>query len=600
LLTRAPGQPLRDCSCQLSELNSSNLETTRLRYLAEIEVYQRSIRDSKSSSQIKGLADAIQRGFNGLVHIVQHQEQFSEGERIAKEGPLPIIARGTISTIYEAPESFGRLVIKIGPLKNTLRERLNILRVEKAFKKFGPSIGSRSPSSRLSTLHAPKHLNHIPTGFEQDGETDLLKPCAGVNPRVPVCRDNNGNRMPADSDNQVGIVLRRIENLNQYCCEKLSQKVSNLIGPSLDEALVTNGYCFIRIHLGTSSDEVSGDRRGDERSSNVNLPGWLGFVSEACKYKECGDDLAKLAGHMGNSYAKLHWGAELDGGGIEFHLGSSWTGHDARLHVLDFDKCLPTRELSAHCVREQLVPAALQNDPYIPRPVPGGSNEKDDWLKDCVWNAFKEYYLDTSVKILTTRGFEPEYNLPEHNLPKIFIDGLERHFLPENTQMTPVPSFFPEYAAPNDGGFCGSGDLEDAEDDGDVLDGQIQVDNAVPEHGHTRNDGYDSDNSGDDDSSEDAGDNDYEFDDMDWRRHNLFWFGVPELTFTPLPPLKPILKKPATGNTTSATQQNPPGVSTKRRVTFFHSLPSYRLEKGPDAPFWKQKRSRSPILLGFH
>lgn len=87
---------------------------------------------------------------------------------------------------------------------------------------------------------------------------------------------------------------------------------------------------------------------------------------------------------------------------------------------------------------------------------------------------------------------------------------------------------------------------------------------------------------------------------MDWETHNLFWFGTRELTFTPLPPLKPILKKAAIEDTSSDTSQKPVSESGKRKVTFFHHLPSYRWEKPANAPYWKQARSRSPILLGFH
>lgn len=79
----------------------------------------------------------------------------------------------------------------------------------------------------------------------------------------------------------------------------------------------------------------------------------------------------------------------------------------------------------------------------------------------------------------------------------------------------------------------------------------------------------------------------------------LWLFGTRELTFCPLPPLKPILKKPSTDTSRNAPQKpvNEPG---KRRVTFFHSLPSYRWEKPANAPYWKQPRPSSPILLGFH
>ncbi|KAG8170208.1 hypothetical protein KVR01_000953 [Diaporthe batatas] len=105
----------------------------------------------------------------------------------------------------------------------------------------------------------------------------------------------------------------------------------------------------------------------------------------------------------------------------------------------------------------------------------------------------------------------------------------------------------------------------------------------------------------DEDLQEDDDDDDWE-DCVDWESHNLFWFGVRELTWTPLPPLKSILKKPAAEDTSSTTPHNQAAdeASGRRRVTFRNNMPSYRWEKGANAPYWKRARSRSPILLGFH
>lgn len=98
---------------------------------------------------------------------------------------------------------------------------------------------------------------------------------------------------------------------------------------------------------------------------------------------------------MAYGYAVLHWGARFDGRGIEFLLGCTESSQ-VKLHMLDFEDCKPFVCWSKEGIRNQLVPAAMDNAPYIPRP----------FVSPDLWRAFKKAYLAASRVILkTSAGF---------------------------------------------------------------------------------------------------------------------------------------------------------------------------------------------------
>lgn len=497
-------------------------------YLDQIRYLQNLIIEASSSRTIPAhiliplinkLSEAIRQNVHRLAHVMKHLQQLEEAEKMAKEGPLPIIAYGTSSTVYEIPESFGSLVLKFGPQEKILQERQNILLVSQALKTLDTLIGNRPSSSRLRSLLLLENDKFVPTGFKEDAATGLLRLCTGLDSRIPDYYDTNGDGMAVDSDDQAGIILKRIGNLTDTSRQNYSRKCEDLIGPKLDEALIANEHCFIRIYLGKSSDdEVSDDARDsasdatmeqaeekasvnpldDEPFSDVNLPGYLDCVIRACPHRSILGDFAK---RIALGYVLLHWGAHRDARGIEFLLGSSPTGLGVRLYMLDFEDCRPIKELSAHCVREQLVPAALENYPYIPRAVSGSSDEKEYWFeggiehsaytarsnKVYIWEAFARYYLEFSALILRAYGRDLELHLPE-----VFIDELKKYFLRKDAERSANPSPASENVASNEAEYGGSDNHGDSGNVGDDENSQSQVDHEFTEDEHAGNDGRDS------------------------------------------------------------------------------------------------------------
>lgn len=510
---------------------------------------------------IQNVESEIDRANRRHAHIVEHQEQAAERRKEAKNKPLRFIANGSKSTVYTIPETFGGCVIVVGPLTAIKQELRNILHVEQAWKKVYNSIWSGPRPYWLTPLSLPRVSKFVPTGWTEDLATGLVRPCENLNPRIHEFYYANGDRMPVDCDEHTGIVLSQIRGLADDDHENILRRCYGLEDPEIGEVLSSSDHCVVRIYLGRKSDDGRLDNAGasdatmedvlDDTSitttsdyeslSTFNLPVYIDHVIRYCNssVKRQHRVLAAFAREIAFGYAVLHWGARLDARGIEFLLGSSPTGQGKRFYMLDFEDCRPIDELNDRCVRDQLVPAALENDPYIPRAIfhrPDGDGQfwerqaRDYWgytptcYQDFVWWVFVKDYLEASDKI-----FEA-FNANSH-LPKLFIEELMKGFLgrrPEEDDKGtldgesdhPVASKDETHYQAEQGDVAESeqgesGSQEDSEHDGGDEDDQIQDDSDSFESDRYEDDEYDSDPMSIDVSSEGEEDSDEDDDDDD-------------------------------------------------------------------------------------
>lgn len=400
------------------------------------------------------MGSEVQRAREIITAIVQLQKNVADRQSKAENQPLRFIADGTKSTVYEIPESFGGLILKVGPWAAIDQERLNILRLKEAYENVNHLIWNGSKPSWLNPLLFPLVRDVVPTNWARSVFDGLVRPGKNLDSRIPEFYDADGDRMSVNFQDHVGIVLSHIGDLEDHDRREVLRTCYGLKDPNLEEVLHENDHCLIRIYLGRISDddqsEVTKDCVSDNLTedaadgasitplSTLNLPGYLDHIIEACDARYARLPLESFAREIAFGYAMLHWGAGLDGKGIEFLMGMSPTGVGRRLYMLDFEDCCPIGELTARCVRDQLVPAALENDPYIPRATKLGSSKEFEkreirgrdhevfTLRShevFVWKVFVKHYLEASWKIWQARDRDFDFRLPG-----LFIEGLKQGF----------------------------------------------------------------------------------------------------------------------------------------------------------------------------
>lgn len=526
-------------------------------YLNQIASGEESIRDlERGSSEITSADililsiaksnEIVQRKHQRLAHIIHHQRKRIEAEKKAEKSRLRLIANGTNSTVYAVPESFGNSVIQVGTREVMERKRQIYLLVEQAFERMNFSDGNESSPSWLKPLLLPQIETLVPTGFEGDSATGLVKPCTSLNPRIPSFHGTNKKSRSVDSDDQFGIVLRRIKGLDGISRSNILEIYDGFLSPKMREALRTNKHCLVRIYLGKTSDdgdlvyardsvsdatmkdagEASTTTVDKETLPTLDLPLCLDRITKYLFYLSLGHRsrekvLKGFAQIIASGYAGLHWGTRLDAREIKFVLGSPPSGLGKQLYMLDFDDCRPIENLNRRCVQEQLVPAALENDPYIPR-LSCWSRcvcllfKEDEPIKACLWYAFKYRYLEDSAKIWEASGRDFE-----RDLPRVFIDQLEKGFVDQGVQrLANGVSDRHISGAPSDvlAEYGGSDDEEDFENDGSNGANQAQAYHELFENDNSGDNEHDSDAVEIDDSSEgEEGSEDEEddFDDVD-------------------------------------------------------------------------------------
>lgn len=494
-------------------------------------------------SSIAKSNEVLQRKRHRLAHIMHHQHERREAERKAEESQLQLIANGTNSTVYAVPESFGNSVVQVGTRDVMAQKRQIYLLVQQAFEMINFSAGNRSSPSWLKPLLLPQIETFVPTGFEGDSATGLVRPCTSLNPRIPNFHGTSGKSRSVDSDDQFGIVLRRIKGLDDISRSNILGSCYGFLSPKMREALRANEHCLVRIYLGKTSDnrdlvyaedsdsdapmkdaaEASATTVGNESLPTLDLPLCLDHIITCLCYLSLGlryekQILKEFAQNIASGYAGLHWRTRLDARGIRFVLGSPPSGLGMQLYMLDFDDCRPIESLNRRCVQEQLVPAALENDPYIPRlscrsRCVCSLSREDEPIKACMWYAFKDRYLEDSVKIWEASGRDFERDLPE-----VFIDQLEEGFVDQGTQKL-ANDVSDRYVpgAPSDVlvEYGGSDDEEDFENDDSDGANQAQADHEFFESDNSGDNELDSDAMEIDDSSEQEEDSEDEEDDFD-------------------------------------------------------------------------------------
>lgn len=555
--------PIEPCSYHLSGRTLENLNNLLANYQRQIGIYQKMIGDvaargsdtipadlsiklsnsyiaelnAANSRLLETVNSAVHDANNRYTRIVQQQEKAAEAERKAKKSPLKFIAEGNKSTVYEIPESFGRLVLKVGPLAAIDRERLNILRLSQAYR-MHHAIWHGLEKGWLTPLLVPHVGGAAPAGWVRDVSTGLLKPSENLDPRIPGFHDAMGDRISVESDEQVGIVLSRIGDLKDIDRRAILRFSYEMEAAKLQEVLDENEHCLIRIYLGRQShgDTVDDAASDDEPLSTLNLPGCLDHIFKACGGSKTARRrvLSTCAREIAFGYALLHWGARLDGRGIEFLLGASPSGFGMRLYMLDYEDCRPISDMTAECVRDQLVPAALENDPYIPRPTVDRRHKHQlqegygeiRWIYDVtsakayVFEAFVTHYLEASEKIwaASARDFDPV-------LPTLFIRELVRASFGNDTE-TNADGHANQYVASEDGNDDYAESAQDASNSQEAPEHYDPNQNDQSEdnlelyeddqHGHDGNgpDPIDSDDSSEDEEDSDEDDDD-DYDDVD-------------------------------------------------------------------------------------
>lgn len=519
----------------------------------------------KDNNTSRGLKSEIRQAKNRIAQIIRHQEQAAEAKRKAKKRPLRFIADGTKSTVYELPETFGKDVIVFGTRADIYQERLNIHRVTHAVNTLGPSIWNDRRGRWLQPFLLPDVKEVVPTGWVGEVFSGLVRPCENLDPRIPGIYDKDGNRMPVDSNERIGLVLSRIGDLGDDDRRRILQRCYDLKDSELEYALYENEHFLIRIYLGRNSDDDELDDARDfvsdvimedavdeaaistvdnEPLKTLNLPGYFDLIIKACG-RRARHALKAFAREIARAYALLHWAARLDGRGIEFLLGSSPTGVGKRLYMLDFKDCRPIREPTAQCVLDQLVPAALENDPYIPIATPGMIDEKElckisgklvfthRSQQVYTWKVFMHYYLQASARIWEASGrcFDP-------CLPDLFIRELKMRFFEQTVERYAdavsdrdvasedgIHDQTEGYYADSEQGESGSKEDLEYDDDEEVdqsQDDQSQDDGDSVDNYQYGDDGYDSDamhidhsSEGEEDSDEDSNEDSDEDDDDD-------------------------------------------------------------------------------------
>lgn len=506
----------------------------------------------KDNRILKTLKYDIDRANKRSTEIIRHQEQAAEAEREAKKRPLKFMAGGTKSDVYAPPEAFGEYVLQYGPRADIEQKRHNILCVSQASEKFHHSIWNYPKLRWLRPLLFPNIKEVIPTGWVGDVATGLVRSCENLDPRIPESYDADGNRISVDSNEQIGLVLSRIGDLEDTDRRVVLRRCFGLSDAEVKKVLDANEHCLIRIYLGRSSDDEELDDYWDSVSDVIMedapeeaeftlfdkplLPAFLDDIMNACEGTTGRHALQAFAREIAFGYALLHWGARLDGRGIEFLLGSSPTGVGKRLYMLDLEDCRPIGELTPRCVLDQLVPAALENDPYIPRPTTCGSIDETElrlengWYREVfthrshqvyAWKVFVYYYLQASARIWEASDRDFHSGLPELFIKELktkffeqdaewYADGVsDRYFASEDGAHHQTESYYAESEQGE------SGSQEDPEYDGDDEDDQSQDDRESFDNDQYGDDGYDSDAMDIDDSSEGEEVSDEDDDDYD-------------------------------------------------------------------------------------
>lgn len=234
-------------------------------------------------------------------------------------------------------------------------------------------------------------------------------------------------------------VMQRVPPLARRVCQLLMERFCPTRALPAARGRPDNNAFVVRVLLGSEAAPLGGGLRRHWRGERMRECAVLRLSDMAGLYL----DVRALARGMGAALAVLHWAAGTDARGVEFVLGSSRrtvscapeprglgrlppmtnTGPETMWHedffyevestklwVLDFDRVRPIGLDEAGV--KQAVEAAVENEPYLPRPLGESRDDKD------LWAAFAVSYVEAARVILDVAEAEVA------RLPVRFLQGL--------------------------------------------------------------------------------------------------------------------------------------------------------------------------------
>lgn len=375
--------------------------------------------------------------------------------------PLCPIVYGSKTTIYSIPET-ADLVVKLGSFVDICREYKIIREVRRACRKTRtllpqtPILHSAPSIRDLELPMIPKVKQWVPPRLGT--RLDVLDITTGAfisglpasvrvsveNPAWERLKSRISTREIVGSLRNAGesferrwycqegeegaaaaMVLSRLGTLPEAFGEHttLGEHQEGAVAKIVTERPVHDNY-LIHVYLGakkdpaTSSEEEvfhdknwhhpDGHQFHDEPTRIKNVPGYLGTLPRLMQRQK----IEYLARQMALGYAVLHWGVRVDGRGVDFLLASNPEATPPmifediyRLHMLDFKECRPFVCWTREAVKRVLVPAVLENGPYIPRPAAGNGPGEEEY--NALWDLFRTTYLAASAAILDANaGFD--------------------------------------------------------------------------------------------------------------------------------------------------------------------------------------------------
>ncbi|ORY58486.1 uncharacterized protein BCR38DRAFT_447447 [Pseudomassariella vexata] len=274
--------------------------------------------------------------------------------------------------------------------------------VEAAFKKhrevFSNSKKAKVYVPSVSTLVSPR-----------TEETEFPQVWKSIDENFPQYLDARGNIVFMDLIDPLPKDVRRA--LVAYYNPPDSEEVRDAIlhTPS-------NMHCLIRPYLGRETGPLFQPGPAGPVFTMRNFPLYLSSILDLQL------DTITFAIAIGRAFAIMHWGAGMDGVGVEFALGSAlkpahyWNQHqrEVRLYLFDFGECqeidLIREDMTPEVVYEFFKEAMVRGDNrfYIPH--------YSRWPE--LFGVFKKAYMEAGQKILREGGlsgiFDVERFLEEY------------------------------------------------------------------------------------------------------------------------------------------------------------------------------------------
>lgn len=323
-------------------------------------------------------------------------------ERPLCTDPLLIIGRGKASTVYSLPESFAG-VLKFGNARDITREKFAIEKVNEGFKIYYHHIHKQRFSRRVCGKSARIEMPHFPRVMASlvAGDQQLRQ----FRERMPAQASHSDK-----TSSHHGLILPRINPFTVGIRRQIVGKYFTAKAKKAALADTENEHCLIRPLLGLNRSDYDQSASAlpalhDEETSLRDFPAYF------CQLESYLSPhwLRHLVKQIAVSYAVMHWGAGLDGRGVEMLLGMTRSGK-ANLCLVDFEGTGDVASWSRDEIEYRLVPAVHGSDAYIPRPS----------VSPEMWELFEDTYCDIAYDLIQAcpekygRATSAIMELPEH------------------------------------------------------------------------------------------------------------------------------------------------------------------------------------------